>query len=481
LWVAALLASAWMIAVLFGVAAKRIVYPFEVEWMEGGSVDHVRRILDGRKLYVAPSLDFVPYTYTPLYFYTAAALTKIVGGGFMPLRLLSMLSTTASMALVLSLVRRETRSLACGWAAAALFAATYRVGGAWFDVCRVDSFALALALGGVHVCRSRDSLASAAAAGVLFWAAFFSKQSALGIGIAACAGTLFLAWRRGLVSLIVLATLFVGSTVVMDRIHEGWYRFYVFKVPALHPLVYERITTYFTVDWMKNVPLLVVLALVGLLSLAREGNMRLFAFYGCLATGTLATVWAVWIRTGSYDNILMPGHACAALLAGIGIGRALPTLDRRPHPVLCLALLAHLGALKWEPRDQIPNGRDGKLGHELVELIERQSGDVWVVSHGWLGEMAGKPMHAQWQAMADTFLDAKIGGELREQMKEAVRERRFGAIITDSHGRFEELEVGYERSRAPLSSDGFWPRTGWGVRPDQLWLPKPRPSGNDRT
>ncbi len=87
--------------------------------------------------------------------------------------------------------------------------------------------------------------------------------------------------------------------------------------------------------------------------------------------------------------------------------------------------------------------------------------------------MAGKPMHAQWQAMSDTFLDPKVGAGLREQMMDAVRNRRFAAIITDSHGTFDEFEVGYERAGHPLSTDGFWPRTGWGVRPDQLWLPKP--------
>src|SRR5258708_18281739 len=232
--------------------------------MEGGSADHVQRILEGHKLYAAPSLDFISYVYNPLYFYAAAGVAKITGPGFLPLRLLSTVATVVNFLLLFSLARRETKSLACGFSAAALFAATYRLGGAWFDVCRVDSFPLAFVLAGVHVCRWRTSLASAAAAGVLFWAAFFSKQSAFGIGVAACVGTLFLAWRRGLTSLVVLVCLSVGSVVVMDRIHDGWYQFYCFKVPSLHGLLLELNTTYFTIDWMKNLPLLAVLTIPGL-------------------------------------------------------------------------------------------------------------------------------------------------------------------------------------------------------------------------
>jgi hypothetical protein len=60
-------------------------------------------------------------------------------------------------------------------------------------------------------------------------------------------------------------------------------------------------------------------------------------------------------------------------------------------------------------------------------------------------------------------------------MADAVVARRFGAIITDTHARFDELGTGYDRAQHVFSRDGFWPRTGWGVRPDQLWLPKPAP------
>ena len=36
----------------------RVRYPFELEWLEGTSIDHVRTILAGKPLYARPSLDF---------------------------------------------------------------------------------------------------------------------------------------------------------------------------------------------------------------------------------------------------------------------------------------------------------------------------------------------------------------------------------------------------------------------------------------
>jgi hypothetical protein len=48
-------------------AIRGLPYPYELEWMEGGMVDHVIRVLEGGSLYVAPTVDFVPFLYTPFY------------------------------------------------------------------------------------------------------------------------------------------------------------------------------------------------------------------------------------------------------------------------------------------------------------------------------------------------------------------------------------------------------------------------------
>src|SRR5690606_21399910 len=62
-------------------ALARIGHPFELEWMGGAFVDHVCRVLDGQSIYVAPSADFVPFLYTPLYMYASAAVARVIGEG----------------------------------------------------------------------------------------------------------------------------------------------------------------------------------------------------------------------------------------------------------------------------------------------------------------------------------------------------------------------------------------------------------------
>ncbi len=49
--------SAAYIALYAILVCFRLRYPFELEWLEGASVDHVRTILANRPLYASPSLD----------------------------------------------------------------------------------------------------------------------------------------------------------------------------------------------------------------------------------------------------------------------------------------------------------------------------------------------------------------------------------------------------------------------------------------
>jgi len=85
-------------------AARRLRYPFDLEWIESGMLVSVMRIAHGQGLYVAPSLDFVPYLYAPLYLYLAAALSRITGISFATLRLISIVSTLGSCGVIFAMI-----------------------------------------------------------------------------------------------------------------------------------------------------------------------------------------------------------------------------------------------------------------------------------------------------------------------------------------------------------------------------------------
>ena len=67
------------------VALSRLRYPYELEWIEGGMVNHVARLRSGQPLYGPPSLTFRPDIYTPLYFLVAAVVSVVAGTGFVAL------------------------------------------------------------------------------------------------------------------------------------------------------------------------------------------------------------------------------------------------------------------------------------------------------------------------------------------------------------------------------------------------------------
>ena len=86
----------------------RLGYPFEREWIDGGVADHVRRVLSGQALYVAPSAAFTPYIYTPLYYYLGGVVSLLLGDILVSLRLVSVLALIGSLYLIHRFAFRET-------------------------------------------------------------------------------------------------------------------------------------------------------------------------------------------------------------------------------------------------------------------------------------------------------------------------------------------------------------------------------------
>jgi hypothetical protein len=214
----ALLALAHL--VLFGyLVARRLTYPFDLEWMEGGMLLHARRILDGRPLYGPPSVDFVPYLYTPLYPVVLALLGRVVGIGYVLGRVVSLGSLAAALALGYRAARRAGADWVSAAAAMACVLAAFRFTGAWYDLVRNDELFLALGMGGVAC-----ALAGRAplAAGLLV-ASYFSKQTGsalLVLGLIACAAR---GWRHALRYAAVAGGLWGALVWAGQARTHGWF------------------------------------------------------------------------------------------------------------------------------------------------------------------------------------------------------------------------------------------------------------------
>lgn len=53
-------------------AAQRFGHPLELGWVEGVLMDSIRRLAEGRPLYPAPTLDYIPLACMPGYDLVAA-------------------------------------------------------------------------------------------------------------------------------------------------------------------------------------------------------------------------------------------------------------------------------------------------------------------------------------------------------------------------------------------------------------------------
>lgn len=482
--------AVFYLATYLGLALLRLSYPFELEWMEGGSVDHVRRILAGRKLYVAPSIDFVPYIYTPLYFYLSALVSLATGVGFLPLRLVSLLSSLGCFAVIFLLVRRETASPFAGLLAAGLFAASFRLSGAWFDIARVDSLFLFFFLLALYALRSGGSAAAYALGAVLISLCFLTKQLALLMAAPVVVYCLLTSARRSLLLIGLAALLIGGSTLLLDRLHDGWYAYYVLQLPRQHPIVRHMFLDFWTRDLLSRLHIASALSLIFLVGEFSGPRKDKGAFYLAALLGMLAAAWSSRLHQLGVENVLMPAHAALAILFGLGAHSALDSLRRnrrlaretaRSYEILIYAAcIVQFAVLFYPPARQLPTRQDLDAGRRFINLLAQVEGEVYLPYHGYLPTLAGKRAYAHRAAVHDIMRGAHspIREKLSREIQEVIRSERFRAIILDTPENWDGLAY-YRLTPDPIfSSDAvFWPVTGRPVRPELMYLPREEAEG----
>src|SRR5712692_7991779 len=181
--------------------ARRLAYPYDLEWMEGGMLCHTLRLVQGQPLYAEPSARFVSFAYTPLYPIVLRLLAPVTGVGYLP-------------------------------APAAAFAPT----GAWYDLARVDALFLGLTAAAVVAgWWKRNDRAGPVVSAVLMTAAFFAKQTAL--PFAAVLGLALLLVRRRAAAPYASTLVLLGGFLLAwaHLASGGWFWTYTFGLHRRHP------------------------------------------------------------------------------------------------------------------------------------------------------------------------------------------------------------------------------------------------------
>lgn len=468
------------IAAYLVVALLRLRNVGELEWMEGGMVREVQRVLGGSNLYGPPTLEATPYIYTPLFTWIGAAVSWVVGVGLEPLRAISIVSSLLAFWAAGRVVVAETGDRWAGLVTAGLLAAAYVVGGAWYDVGRVDSLMLALVLLGLLSARTATSTRAAVVAGTVMVLAVMTKQDAL-LPAIACFPWLLRRDRR--LGLAYAGTLTVGlgvAVAVLQVTSGGWFLYYVVQVPAAHPWIPGSYLGFFTSDlrpfaWSGA---LAVLALVG--AHRRIGSTGVqWWFVGPVLASLVATGWFGRVHSGGWNNVLIPALAGIAMLTGI----ALAVVRARGAPMLtglCVVLVVtQFIGLRWWPPDQVPGAASSRRTRAAVEVIRDLPGPVYLPGHPWLLALAGRPGNAQSAAMADVLRGPQGAGPdgLRSELESAVHSQRFASVVVDTRRRLSYLPADFtqfyrfERLLVP-GRDRIEPITGIPTGPSEVWVPR---------
>ncbi len=235
------LAASWVV-LLMACFAARIWFPLELEWMEGGALHQALRLQQGLPIYPAPSAEFVPFLYTPLYPALLAALGLVFPLDYALGRLVSVLAVAAVGAGLWRLVGREGKPRAHQAAAVGLWCAGYVFAFRWYDVARADSLFLALLLWGLVLLRDAAGRPRRAAlAGLLVALAFWTKQTAAVFVLASGLAALWVAPRELLWYAGTIAAVDGGGVLVGQRLTDGHLWRYIYELHQAHGFNHARL------------------------------------------------------------------------------------------------------------------------------------------------------------------------------------------------------------------------------------------------
>jgi hypothetical protein len=119
-------------------------------------------------------------------------------------------------------------------AGAAAFVAAFDLTGGFYDLVRADSLVLALEALTLWLMVRGSTWKSAAVAGLVITAAFFTKQTASIMGVGLGVGLLIVNWRRGLVYGAVAAAALAAGVGLLVKTSDGWFWTYIFKLHQSH-------------------------------------------------------------------------------------------------------------------------------------------------------------------------------------------------------------------------------------------------------
>jgi 4-amino-4-deoxy-L-arabinose transferase-like glycosyltransferase len=425
----------------------RVGYPYVLESMEDANVQVVRQIAQGHPAYGPPTLDYVPVIYPPLYFYAAAGVAALTGASLVPLRLVSLLASLGSMALIYLMVGREVNSRVMGLLSAAVFVGSTQLSMTSLDLARVDALGVFLLLAALYAMRTADldprlAAWTSAASGVLAGLSILAKQTDALVAVALL-GYAALSPRVRLVPYAAALVVSAGVPLAALYMQVGdWARYYLLDLPRAHELDDKSLGNFWTINVFPRFTLPLVIGSLFVVNRTVRGELRSGGFYLLASVSMLALAWGGWANRGASYNVCEPAFAMLSILFGLGLAEALSLvrgssseLVSMQRYVLALGLVQFL-ILGYNPRVTVPLRSDIWAGDRLSARIGLLQGTVFAPGYGeWSrsGDKGDQPATSTIMEIAGAFgsQPTEPGSRLLNDLSNALVARRYDYVLFD--------------------------------------------------
>lgn len=434
----------------FSITLQRVAYPFELEWMEGAMLQQVARVLDGGSLYGEPTLAFVPALYMPLYYFVSSAVANIIGLDFFALRAVSFTATIFTFITLFFTAREITGHWLAGVLAALCYAALFPYSAYWFDLARVDSLwtlLLLCAFSALVSFQERQQQRWLWVSAVAWLLAFLTKQAS--VFLLPFLGMVVWSWGNFRWA-VFYALLIIGLTVpVLWQFQQQLghhFLFYTLQMASTHGVTAPGFQRFFnSLIWDTAGFLLVAASFLYVVPANRRGRCGWFSmFIGFMTVSMISRAYA-----GAFFNVLMPMYAGFALLAGCAFyywGQQAGIRWQRTVMAVLVAVWLPVNLYRsnvFDAHAQVPSASSWRASESLLARIKSVSGDVCVVSHGYLSYKAGKSFCAHNTQVTDLVQgsDPVLANALRVDARQRILRGDYAVLVLDREKELNDLDL----------------------------------------
>jgi len=505
-----------------------MMYPFEIDWLEGELICHAIWLMEGHQIYAPPSSQFISEIYPPFYYLLSALFFKIFNTfNFLIPRVLSVFSLLGILCLLYLIALKEGGNKSVAIIISGFFLSFYEIHGPWYDVGRVDMLFFFMILSGLFVLAySKNKLWGLCTGTVLLVLGCYTKQSGLYF-LPFAALYLFLSDKRCGIAFAFLALgLVLGIFYVLNVLTDGWFATYT----VLNPFRYNEILNKpiselpfqllfemrdklfpeirYEIFFKLPIFFTLVLAFVvnRILTLQRTSKVTMWEVTTIPA---VVSYFSIRPHLGSEKNDFMYLTLWGCMLLGLLLIRlAKPALDssrRSKRTTVYLLLALQLTLNLYSPKSVVPAPGSAAKGAEFIAMVKNIPGPVYIPFHSFYGYLAGKEMifngGAYW---AYQILSREIFRP--DDLIEKLRNKYFYAIIIDEKAYVtlkgektaidnikllltsgdevsKTVEENYSLAKriSYRSDDEFRNVTGFMTRPELILEPRKISSSTDRT